>query len=74
VSPHPDDPATLPGWAFGIGLAAVADWLKNKRKENQIYFFSFCLPCSLVGRDRSSQSRQTVQAASSHGHAYDIAR
>lgn len=33
MSPSPDDPAALPGWAFGIGLAAAADWLEKKKKK-----------------------------------------
>lgn len=38
MSPSPDDPAALPGWAFGIGLAAAADWLEKKKKNKKSDF------------------------------------
>lgn len=66
MSPSPDDPAALPGWAFGIGLAAAADWLEKKKKNKKsdfiLLFTVFVSGDGRLGRNRSSQSRLRAAA------------
>jgi hypothetical protein len=67
VSPSPDDPAALPGWAFGIGLAAAADWLEKKKKNKKsdfiLLFTVFVSGEEGRGGDRNRSSQSRLRAA-----------